>query len=344
LWGLQKHGGYAAVAANHRQYVLPLSDWGRTAVKQLWHIGVYDNWLGVFHEPFVVFHRGRQLAEELSGAPMNHPAPDDTIEAQVDSPEKIAALVGQAAALATPLMLLAVTIAACAWSLHRDRRLPASSSVWLLTAWIGGLTVATPFYHPYPRLVLPWLLAAWLGVGLAVQRWRERSASSKDGVRDARPSWKPGRLEWVVIIWLVACDGVRSCLGTAHIWRDRNGVQTLAAQLTEEIRSATAAAGHPSDEAIVYVYGQPAMLFGLKASGLPLIGPIQAQDFPRGVHPRPVFLVALHPNLERFLWNRRPAFVSHLVWYDEDVGLPWQDHYDPLTTYSIEFGFCQQPP
>jgi len=47
VWaGLQRHGGYAAVAANHGQYVVGLNGWWNSACRQMGHVGFYESWLG----------------------------------------------------------------------------------------------------------------------------------------------------------------------------------------------------------------------------------------------------------------------------------------------------------
>ena len=49
-------------------------------------------------------------------------------------------------------------------------------ALYFLAAWIGGLFLATPLYHPYPRLTLPWLSAVSIGAGSwsTIARIRER--------------------------------------------------------------------------------------------------------------------------------------------------------------------------
>src|SRR5690606_30664685 len=58
------------------------------------------------------------------------------------------------------------------------------AALWLLGAWVLGMFVATPLYHPYPRLVLPLLVGSWLAYGMmvpAIIHQRERRDSERLG-------------------------------------------------------------------------------------------------------------------------------------------------------------------
>ena len=66
LWDLQKHDGYASVAANHRQYVVGLAGWPTSAFRQLKNIVVYENPLEILYTPFTGRSPRRPLAAELA--------------------------------------------------------------------------------------------------------------------------------------------------------------------------------------------------------------------------------------------------------------------------------------
>ncbi len=60
--------------------------------------------------------------------------------------------------------------------------------VWLHLAWLCGLTLATPLYRPYPRLILPLLCVGCVGTGLAIARLlhgRLFNARSSSAILDA---------------------------------------------------------------------------------------------------------------------------------------------------------------
>ena len=131
LIGLQSHGGYAAVAANHRQYVEGFTDWTANAELQLENIAYYDGPLRHLIEPWMM-RRANQFIDHLP-------------------PSWLGWL---------PIILLLLgTVTICLLCHYRRVTLPSKGANWALLAWICGLTVATPCYHPYPRLVMPWMLA-----------------------------------------------------------------------------------------------------------------------------------------------------------------------------------------
>lgn len=265
LIGLQKHGGYSAVASNHRQYIVGLSGWGRAAFRQLECIGIYDNWWGV------AFELRSGDASQVSAFASQHP------------------MLPMALRLLTPILLGLVALAGCVSWIVTHRRTPNESSGWMILAWISGLSVATPFYHPYPRLVLPWLIAVWLGVGLAVHLL---IASGRLGTVpwSSFPKWRANWCEFALAGWLFTLNAVRCGIGTEHCWQDRSDLARTTDALAAQIKKLTATAGFAEDQTYAYVYGEPSIFFALRASGLSLVGPVQNLDFMAGPHPRPTFL------------------------------------------------------
>ncbi len=257
LLGLQRHGGYRVVAANHHQYVGRIDDWGTTAVRQLQNIGTYDNLLS------------------LAGMP----------------PAQVPATQAWWSGVISPVLLLLVGLVGIAtWIWQNWQRAERASSGWFVLAWICGLTVATPFYHPYPRLVLPWLTAVWVGVGVAAQLLAVRSAAATEAAdprRDLKATW----CRATIATWLVATVAVRCWTGTYHSWQDRTELSRATASIATLLKSQTRDAGFSEDEAIVYVYGNPPIVFGLKSNGLSLVGPVQNLDFLRTPRVRPTFLI-----------------------------------------------------
>lgn len=297
LIGLQRHGGYRVVAANHQQYVGRIDVWGTTAVRQLQNVASYDNLLS------------------LAGMP------------PVQVPYTPAWWLG----VISPLLLLLVAfVGIAAWIWQNWPRTERASAGWFVLAWICGLTVATPFYHSYPRLVLPWLMAVWIGVGVAVQLLAARSASaieSNDPRRDLKATW----CRATIATWLGVTVAVRCWTGTYHAWQDRTELSRAADSIAALLKSQTREAGFSEEEAIAYVYGNPPIVFGLKSNGLSLIGPVQNLDFLRTPRIRPTFLIrtaraspnsafqeewAAHKS-EFSLVETTPIRISHLVRRDD---------------------------
>lgn len=274
LVGLQKHGGYAAVAANHGQYVEGLPRWLGNADTQLGNISLYDGLLRPALQSFFGYR----------------------LRAYVSIPEFVAGL--------PHLLLLLVIIVGCLCCCFRQKALPTAGAQWALLAWICGMTVATPFYHAYPRLVMPWMMACWLGTGLMVQLVIDSDAIFALRRLAANQNWKAQWLEISLAIWLIAGLATRCYLGQSYAWEDRSEVARSVLSLLNQIKTETTAKGYPADEAIVYVYGHPAAVFALKADGLPLVAPVANLSFVQSPHPRPTFfLFPAH-------FEDRPVFKS----------------------------------
>ena len=294
LWGLQKHGGYAAVAANHRQYVESLEWWPGNAARQLQFVGRYDNWLGASVELF----EARQIrANHLA---LRTDASDDGAEDEpvttITLPDFIYQKLERRCVvwswIATPLAMLLVTLVAGLRSIVRDSRSPQGLAVWLLGTWVIGLSFSTPCYHTYPRLALPWLISIWLGVGLAVESCRRPAISLVETGSLSGQRWGAGRIITVIAGWLLMCSLSRAVVGTSHAWQDRSRLQADVAKITKTLRVAARIEGYPDNEVIVYVYADPALVFSLKSNGLPLVSPIQSPEDAIRSHPRPTFLAA----------------------------------------------------
>ena len=348
LWGLQKHGGYAAIAANHRQYVESLEWWPGNAATLLQFAGRYDNWLGTSIEMIearrIQADNRAMAAEALENREDFEPITIVTLPEPVwdttwfgGAPptlwQKSERTVVVLSWLATPLALFLVTLAAGLWNILRDSRSPRGLAIWLLGAWVIGLSLATPCYHTYPRLAFPWLIAVWLGVGLAVESGRKRAITSVEAAGRSDHRWQAGRIFTVIAGWLMMCSLCRALAGTSHAWQDRSRLQADATKIASSLREAARAVGHPDNEVIVYVYADPALVFSFKSNGLPLVSPVQSPEAAIHSHPRPTFLAVRRYRLcdvdSQSLGSLTeegklvaglvtPSRVSHLYVFDQD--------------------------
>ncbi|MDB5345438.1 MAG: phospholipid carrier-dependent glycosyltransferase [Schlesneria sp.] len=267
LIGLQKHGGYGAVASNHKQYIEGFAKWSTNTARQLDHIAFYDG-------PF------RPIVEGWTVATANQ-------FTSYLSPSWMGWL--------PVIVLLLGTFATCLACYCLQLKLATSGVNWALLAWICGLTVATPCYHPYPRLVMPWMLAAWLGAGFIVQcAINSRLIFALKSVRNDQ-QWTPQWVEASIAIWLVVAIMTRCQLGTSCAWEDHTTVARQSTEFANEMRQITMSAGFPGDEAIAYVYAAPEIVFNLRANGIPLAVPTNDADAGRSPQPRPTFLVRSLP-------------------------------------------------
>ncbi len=302
LIGLQKHGGYTAVAANHRQYVVGLTGWGAAAARQLTHVGLYDNWFGVPYEVLIATVYERNAVAMVGPGGMEksmfepaHMLDHPTLSFIVSDAERWGEISKFESAalknttlpwtlvLAVPLLLLVISTVGCVCFL-RSRDVVLDGRGWFVFAWICGLSVATPFYLPYPRLILPWLIAVWLAVGMSIQMLASSGILFGTSPASGNRKWNVQWPEVVFIGWLIVCTSIRCQIGSAHVWQDRAGLSRSVQSMATLIRDR-------SDEAIVYVFGEPSVFFALKANGLPLVAPVQSLNFLANPLPRPTFFI-----------------------------------------------------
>lgn len=294
VWGLQKYGGYTSVAANHRNYIVGLKGWGDSAWKQARHVGQYDNLFGMFTEPFAVSDveyaltfRYQRVLDSLNRIDSTNWRTEMAFLAR-----KMAWYTNYVATFAVPVLLLVICFLALAWRFRRLSVRSVSAPTCLLCAWLIGMSIATPAYYPYPRLVFPLLTAIWLGIGLAVQTWRIRPAPFTDTIplTQTKP-WSPGRVEWILVIWLVANSTVRSVDGTAHAWKDRSSLAETSVAFSKRIAEDCAKSGQATDSVIIYVWGEPAMVFGMHANGFANTFPVPNLKIIEKPQPGPAYLI-----------------------------------------------------
>lgn len=271
LWGLQKYGGYGVVAENHRGYLRPLAQWGFNAWEQGGNLAAQSGGLTAV-----------SLSAVLAVASLGWRKPPWFV---VPAAAWCALMTGWAALEMGPAVILAVVVgmglAVDHFSASRMRTTfsqpvggddPGTRlATWLITAWFVGMSVSTPFYHPYPRLVMPWLLAALLGATV----WMTQCPWTA-GARAALP---------LALLLLPAAVFVERSLpnswGTTGwnmpAWQDRSGLRDAASEIAETFRRERP----PHEPAVVYVYtghSDPAVFFHLAA----MLGPEGAVVLPAG--------------------------------------------------------------
>lgn len=348
LIGLQKQGGYQAVATNHRQYIGGINGWGSAAVRQLAHVGLYDNWLGTPYEVYtasavsknldlVIEERHREIYDDPPASmSFLRTLSQSNLDELASRPElrsdPLKALVMESSilpwilVLSMPLLLFTASVCGCLQAIASKSRPSAANFGWFALAWICGLSVATPFYHPYPRLILPWLMGVWLGTGLAIQ-WLVQSGRFLGPPAIGALRWHAHWIEVLAVGCLAACCLIRCLAGTNHAWEDRSGVARSVEGLATLIKNQTSRQGFPGEESIVYVYGEPAIVFAMKACDLPLVGAVDGIGFSNEPQPRPTYFISTGAidggNFELLKSVRQPQ--SHLVQLDRwDSFAPWR--------------------
>ena len=300
LWELEPHGGYAAVARNHRGYLVGWEGWSNSLTQQLHHQRVLAGWLSVVGCCLAGLIAGRVFCRDGSRFTWNglHSAanPDLLPDAVPLAPARftwnrpltafpkfalLALLV--AGGVLGPAVLTALAAAAgiglTVWNGWRHAEaVPRDVALagWLLAAWWLGLLVSTPLYVPYPRLTLPWMVACWLGAGAAAG-WVSANLKSAGARRFAILCVLTGGASLVGGLWL------RPAPAAAFPgWQPRTAMAEVAPDIVRDAcRDARLDPGTQRHELAVYVYGEPALLFQLRLAGLEHVVPVMHLAFAR---------------------------------------------------------------
>jgi hypothetical protein len=199
------------------------------------------------------------------------------------------ALAGTALVVVGAAAVLGMALVARSQTQQPDEKLAVG--LVLLAAWWCGLLAATPCYWPYPRLVLPWQLASCLGAALLFDRLADSLASASEW------NWRVSVLSLAatIIVGMASVSGwlLRPPHEKHFGNQDRRGVVALVERMQAELSRAEATSGRESLR-VIYVYGEPALLFQLRACGEPLAMPIQSiptEPATKGTRALPTYLV-----------------------------------------------------
>jgi dolichyl-phosphate-mannose-protein mannosyltransferase len=355
LWSLQAKGGYSAVAANHRGYVVGLTGWWRSLTEQAGKLGELDGWPSL-HAPLVAilvclcfqrFSTRRSTWNLLNDNRLALFALPATMGLTAVAGSNLIVGLGAAAGIT---WLLASQLRAEEGKTTRE---PVRLAGWLAAVWYAGLFLTTPLYTPYPRLTLPWLAACWLGGGLLIGGFIGRKENCTPARIDASDSTDRGsvphgpvlfprasrRSAMVMLLLAVAfvCAGLERLVSRLDIpgWEPRTGLANATPGIVKLIQGATSLAGRSDLESfIIYTYGEPAALFQLRLAGVRIVRPVKDLGLanPEAPRPRrPTFVLfgrqaRLTPGFSQQLADRRdrlhfvalvPCRPSRLVTLDE---------------------------
>lgn len=235
LWHLQSKGGYLAVAANHRRFVVGPAGWFSSVLRQSIQLdGIVSgaHIIGVatiaavgltalFFSP----RSYRSTTESSTQEPRRRGTSDGRLKAG-RVPMLVFILAGlqftflsqvsqSAELLIVGLIgvILGLRNDALSGPLRVDQTNQAGAAV--LATWFLTLLFLTPMYFPYLRLTLPWLLSAYLGIGATIEylvsrlKWnsvfhtgRFGNSPAVDDVTDKNvSSIRP--LAWALLIFLM---------------------------------------------------------------------------------------------------------------------------------------------
>lgn len=310
---LPEDGGYAAITAHHRTYVTGFAHWWRNTIWQLANMQQLDGGLSV-----VGLATGLLVA--TGWAWRSSPGTADVRDDSRPRPATLLIIVALAELTIAAATIANVAVACLVWAVvgmlvaARPTQLarlrtsdvpsvgPSSLAACFVAAMIAGLTFATPLYHPYPRLTLPWQWAVWMGAAgtFALVASRIRRWSSDESTRPTRRgmSWNTytrvtALAATAVLIFFVWSQ--RERLARVAAWQDRSGLRRIAQRIAEElptIDSDANASAAPPNEPILLVYGEPALLFHLRAAGFSYVTPVaHVPDGDKVGDPLPLYLI-----------------------------------------------------
>lgn len=330
VFGLQQYGGYAAVAANHRTYLHGLSEWLPALLRQAANLGFVDGWptavgLGLSvllpavllplsrrsftWNPDLAEPREARAGTEQSGtaspSPESARLPTTGPAAHVLQYRVVFAALaaGAVAVLPSGMLLLAGGVAGCCVQLFDRSRAEGTEilctsrrhlAAWMTTAWFLCLLAATPFYRPYPRLVLPWLISAWLGCAALVGWWLRADGTATAATPSGKKAERSRGISALLVLvslaasaWLAAERFSPRPVG----WQERTGLERIAQKIVERI-AREADRGHQAraEPIFLYVYAEPALFFHISALAPHRIaaGPVSNLDFVRPADPPPM--------------------------------------------------------
>ncbi|MFG0334023.1 MAG: ArnT family glycosyltransferase [Maioricimonas sp. JB049] len=296
---LQQTGGYGPVAANHAKYLVGLTGWLGSFRQQLANHQVLNGWLTVAGltviAVFAIARYRPPFSTSASSETSDEPLPIRRLGIRGDALlcglglATVAVFAGSTVTLGVISLVTLILV-----PLRIDRQAQAARAadadllaawraqrlaIWMVAAWYFGLLLATPLYHPYPRLTLPWLVAAWLGAGVTVGRLASGRRSPDDNGNQEKETgndalrWFPTGATAVLTAGLagLAAWGLGVSCETAApadiiAWEDRTSFQTVARGLVADIETAVTRLPKstvPEYDAVVYVYAEPALYYHL---------------------------------------------------------------------------------
>jgi dolichyl-phosphate-mannose-protein mannosyltransferase len=359
MW-LQPEGGYSAVSANHAQYFFGLPGWWDDFTRQIANQRFYEGWLTAAGMILawmlpVIIQRSRavQPSAESTGEPGGRPDvsaglfPEAsrrihllTVAAFFAGVCLLVGWLGFSAVFAVLFLGFIVTATFLRprfGDQEREASRARSLAGWLVAAWFLGLFVAIPLYKPYPRLVMPWLVCAWLAGGACVGgllTW----AAARRATRDAA-SATPTRVDWRMWGLLVGAIGVLALGVVSRLslarsrdipgWQDR----TVRANIIKQ--AAQFARKRAPGKTVFLVYGEPCLFFDLAVEGFepqpPLGGDFSFLGPGQKPLPQPAFLLAYEgtADFDKLVEPYKKFLTLEAVFHDTPSDLVLLDTYCP---------------
>lgn len=276
LWSLQDVGGYAAVSANHAQYSVGWSAWGTTALKQLQNADQFNSTLSLF-------------ALLIWGVCYIYIRKSNAVVSLVFI---LALFLWSELGLILHVLLAFVGYAVCLWQLMRTPNRTSEQQTLAIVAvvmfvWLGAMTLMTPTYTPYPRLLTILLPPLWFGTALFLDRVLLKDVDQ--GLIRKDVYWTASADVFLVIVivfskFYFSNQVLQDLLNVVAI-QPRNAMAAVSEQLTAEMDKTS-----QPGERIVYVFAEPSLFFQFSNRG-EVAGTIANLNFRETKAPVPVFFI-----------------------------------------------------
>ncbi|MCH2203316.1 MAG: glycosyltransferase family 39 protein [Fuerstiella sp.] len=381
---LRDVGGYTAVAANHSAYRVAFNSWTQNLGTQITWYSLTDSWMASLAVGLGMTFAGGHRWFEARRSTWNRSSPPGTgitsallvrfigaagvMSIATLTIGSFGVLTALAAGGITGILLCPAFNVPKA-ELHNDyagrsqsltgyqpidlfdlRAAPVLDSrlaACVVTAWFFGLLLSLPTYTPFPRLLLPLLMAIWIAASAGIGWWVEgcicvvrRNASS--GTRPQRSLLKMVVAGLVLSsvglgLWKLGSTSIpRSRIHDSRIGLRNASFEIASMCLTEAGQSVNVtddSVTEDSPQCIVYAFGEPAVLYHISQTGIPGV-PVQDLRFRAATfHGKrlPTFLV-FGPNA-----LRTPRFMHD--WIDieqrfEHLGDVWFTP-SPIVLYNL---------
>lgn len=304
---LDARGGYAAIAANHRGYIVGLAGWWDSLVAQTAKLHSLSGSLSNSALPAALFVTLIYVKFSVPRFTWNRLLSNRRI------------LIGVLLICCMPVIFglpetLCVLTAAAAFSVLRRKRpagdveLSSSRQVlagWLVTAWFVGLLATTPLYTPYPRLTLPFLTVCWLGAGMWVGSVRDQFAVIADKVSVGKVIRSENQLPNDLPAVVPAATYMREALLFSGLvaltilpvaffrsvpgWQSRTSLADQTPSILDAICENVGVNRQTGlDRFAISTYADPALLFQMRLAGVSLVSPLVNLNFARPEAPPPL--------------------------------------------------------
>jgi dolichyl-phosphate-mannose-protein mannosyltransferase len=317
FFSLQAAGGYAPIAENHAKYVVGLAGWIDSAGRQISNQYVIERLLSPFSVglalliPSLLQGHGSWSRVWRGGALFT------LVVLAFFWSSFVALLVAGALGLARIALKRRTT--------SSKGQLPERTiALALMAVWFTSLLFVTPLYAPYARLTLPLIIAAAIAAALNV------AEPLADWELPKIARW-PKKWQYVAIASLLGSLFVVPWLFFPQDFDfgrppERRDVQRIAKLIRDEAGPVR----------VIFVFGEPAMLFQLRAAGEEFVVPVEsAPTRPAQIDERvvPTFLLA-GPHARRdskFNEQIKSSNRWKLVeqWEYQPSALVWLDLHDP---------------